>query len=185
MGDFLQFDSDKANIMDDANYALSTYRTGGCVSGVAPSNIHNKLFYQLSTFVAAFSQMMAGKGYTMDDNILADLAGELENVVTKEDFANSFPISEYHGRIYIPCSPYPLILQWGGLPATGVNANNVPTDITYPVTFPHLSMIGLICYAGAAPVGGSLGTYMQSNSQLRIYNSYSAGVAIRWLVIGY
>ena len=54
MGDFLQFDSDKANIMDDANYALSTYRTGGCVSGVAPSNTHNKLFYQLSTFVAAF-----------------------------------------------------------------------------------------------------------------------------------
>lgn len=81
--------------------------------------------------------------------------------------------------------PSGLIVQWGGLASEAVNANNVPTDVTYPVTFPNSFLQGYACYSGPANGAACLGTYMLSNSQIRLYNAYTAGIALRWLAIGY
>jgi hypothetical protein len=136
MGDFLQFDSDKANIMDDANDLLSTYRTGGCVSGVAPSNTHNKLFYQISTFAAALAGALKAKGYTMSDAILADLQTEFGEIVTELDMVHSLLANGYQK---LPKGPdgLQLIIQWGTGTSTSTGVTATTTAIVFPMTFPN------------------------------------------------
>ncbi len=85
MGDFLQFDVAKTNMLADEDYVASTYRTGGCVTGIAPSNVHNNLFYQLSTMVKALADAMVAKGYTVSDESLANLITVLQNIYTAAD----------------------------------------------------------------------------------------------------
>jgi hypothetical protein len=80
-----QFNPTKANQLNDTDYNNSSYRQNGAVAGVAPSEVHNKLFYQLSTFIAAFGAMMAAKGYTISDSVYADLITELDDVITTAD----------------------------------------------------------------------------------------------------
>lgn len=84
MGDFIQFNPGLANALNDTDYLNSSYRQNGAVTGIAPSNVHNKLFYQFSTFATAFAQAMKAKGYTMSDAVLADLKAEFEGVVTSK-----------------------------------------------------------------------------------------------------
>lgn len=163
MGDFLQFDSSKANILDDTNYLASTYRTGGCVAGVAPSNAHNKLFYQLSTFVAAFAAAMKAKGYTMSDAILADLQAEFADIVTEAEMeayaarlaglsTQAFSAADGStGKQVVNISqflnslaangyqkfPGGLITQWGTYTFTGAGG---VASVSLPITFPTAAL---------------------------------------------
>lgn len=92
------------------------------------------------------------------------------------------------GYLILPSgnSTYPrFILQWGGLAAGSVNANNVATDITYPITFPNAVLQCMATYSGPGETTACLGTFMTSTSQLRLYNAYSSGLALRWLAWGY
>lgn len=84
---FEQFDPTKNNIQGDAAYLASNYRISGCRTGVAPSATHNKLFYQLSTFISAFAGMMAEKGYEMSDADISILQTELSNIMTSADMS--------------------------------------------------------------------------------------------------
>jgi len=74
---FKQFDTGKTNMMDDATYDASTQRAGGVQTGVASSQLHNKLFYQLSTFVSAFGAMMSSKGIEIEDATSVDTYNDL------------------------------------------------------------------------------------------------------------
>ena len=98
---FKQFDSDKANMLTDDAYLASTYRTGGAISGLAPSNAHNKLFYQLSTMVAALAAMLAGKDYNAVDTDLATLTTTLEAIQTLADITADITVGDvtsgHHG----------------------------------------------------------------------------------------
>lgn len=97
---FLQFDPSKNNIASDAAYDASSYRTSGARTGVAPSNIHNKLFYQVSTFVTAFAEMMAtAKGYDMSDANIATLTSQLGNVMTAGDMSVYALVSQLSGYV--------------------------------------------------------------------------------------
>jgi hypothetical protein len=97
---FLQFDPAKNNIASDATYDASSYRTSGARTGLAPSNIHNKLFYQVSTFVAAFAEMMAtAKGYDMSDSDITTLTSQLGNVMTKGDMSVYALVSQLSGYV--------------------------------------------------------------------------------------
>ena len=72
---FLPFDVAKANIQSDATYSADTTRTGGITTGeVMSSPLGNKLFYQLSTGLAALMEMLANKGYSTSDASLSTLA---------------------------------------------------------------------------------------------------------------
>lgn len=65
---FLQFDQNKSNIIDDVTYSNSDYRINGCRTGLAPSAIHNKVFYQTTTFISAYARALANKGYIVNDS---------------------------------------------------------------------------------------------------------------------
>jgi len=79
---FLEFDANKTNIMTDVDYANSTYRTGGAVSGTAPSDIHNKLYRQCSVMVSAIAQVFSDLGYTVSDSNRADLVTVMADMLT-------------------------------------------------------------------------------------------------------
>lgn len=70
---FQIFDANKVNIMDDVSYLVSDYRKDGVRPGIAPGDIHNKLYYQTSIFNAAFAQSLADRGLTVVDTVFADL----------------------------------------------------------------------------------------------------------------
>lgn len=88
MTNFLQFDASKNNMMSDASYSASTFLARGAVTGVASSSAHNKLFYQISTMMAAIAQMMETKGYTISDTSLATLITELSHIMTEADMSS-------------------------------------------------------------------------------------------------
>jgi hypothetical protein len=83
---FLQWNPAAVNQENDAAYAADPQRAGGAVdNSPLPSLVGNKVFYQVTTFVAAFGQMMANKGYSTSDADIAVLTAVLANIVTDAD----------------------------------------------------------------------------------------------------
>ena len=96
---FLQFDPTKNNMMSDAGYNASNYRKNGAQAGVAPAPVHNKLFYQSSTFITAFAQMMLAKGYTLSDADMTALTTVLSNLMTTADMTPYALVTQLEGYI--------------------------------------------------------------------------------------
>jgi len=110
---FLQFDVNKNNIQSIADYVASTYRTGGVTSGVAPSSIHNRLFYQLSTMVAALGTALANKGYTVSDDSIANLTTLLQSVIAvNADWNATSGVAQILNKPTISAVPPGSILVW-------------------------------------------------------------------------
>lgn len=87
---FLQFDPFLNNADSDSAYLADSLRSGGITTGaILPSTLLNKAWYQWSTFVAAFCQMMVNKGYSPLDSNFANLVSVLTNVKTTADFLTS------------------------------------------------------------------------------------------------
>lgn len=86
---FLQWNAGKVNQDTDGEYVLETQRVGGAVSGLFPSKLANKLFYQCSIMVAAMGEMMKGKGFEMSDAVFADLITSLSHILTDAQFGSS------------------------------------------------------------------------------------------------
>jgi hypothetical protein len=83
---FLQFNPSQINQQNDAAYAGDSTRADGApLDSLFASELANKAFYQWSTFIAAFGQMMANKGFTVSDSVLATLVAQLTNVLTTAD----------------------------------------------------------------------------------------------------
>ncbi len=87
VNNFFQFDEDLNNIMGTFDYSNNLTRIGGLLKGKASSNLHNKLFYQVSTMVAGIGQMMCNKGYDMDDSSISTLITQLSNIMTQADMS--------------------------------------------------------------------------------------------------
>src|ERR1700733_8005289 len=83
---FLQFNLNAANQETDSTYLADSTRTGGAGTGsVFPSVLANKAFYQWSTFLASFCQMLVNKGISTSDANFTQLVAELANVLTTAD----------------------------------------------------------------------------------------------------
>ena len=93
-----RFNESLANLESDGSYASDAVRTGGIPAGspgsgtIASSSMHNKLFLQLSNFVAALAASMASKGYVVEDGSagttghdFAALQAVLDNIMTAAD----------------------------------------------------------------------------------------------------
>ena len=82
-----QFNPNQANQESDVAYTADSSRANGIVAGpsIFDSALANKLFYQLTTFMAAFANMMAAKGYTLSDANLTTLQGVLSAVLNRPD----------------------------------------------------------------------------------------------------
>lgn len=79
-----------SNQENDSAYAVSA-GNGAAVNSVFPSNVANKLFYQVTTFIAAFTQALAASGLTLSDSNIATLATTLGNiVVSNQGYSPSF-----------------------------------------------------------------------------------------------
>jgi microcystin-dependent protein len=86
---FKQWNASKANQEDDGQYLVDSLRVGGAPStAIFPSPLANKLYYQVTTFITAFCDMMSGKGYSVSDADVNNLSGVLANVVTQQDLVN-------------------------------------------------------------------------------------------------
>ncbi|MBU2703186.1 hypothetical protein Ga0466249_004322 [Sporomusaceae bacterium BoRhaA] len=79
---FLQFDPSKQLIADDTTYADSIYRAGGVMPGIAPPDIHNKLYYQTSTMATAFANAMVAAGYVANDTDINDLTSKITSFIS-------------------------------------------------------------------------------------------------------
>ncbi len=86
---FLQWNAGKVNQDNDSEYLLETQRVGGAVSGLFPSKLANKLFYQCTIMVAAIGEMMKAKGFEMSDAVFADLITSLSHILTDAQFGST------------------------------------------------------------------------------------------------
>jgi hypothetical protein len=83
---FLQWNPNGVNQETDTQYAADAMRSGGATDpSVFASVLANKLFYQLTTFVAALATALANKGFTVNDTSLAQLESVLANIITTAD----------------------------------------------------------------------------------------------------
>lgn len=83
---FLQWNNGGVNQETDPQYLADSQRTGGAVDeSPLPSLLANKLFYQVTTFIAAFGAMMAAKGYNVSDSDINVLQAVLANILTEAD----------------------------------------------------------------------------------------------------
>lgn len=83
---FQQFNPTQSNQETDSAYTSDALRSGGVqLNNTLPSTLLNKLWYQMSTFVTAFANMLVAKGYSPMDTSESALAAVLANVLTNAD----------------------------------------------------------------------------------------------------
>jgi len=86
----IQWNPSATNQETDAEYLADSQRSGGYgTNNIVPSPLLNKATYQVTTFCAAFGQMMAAKGYTTSDASVSVLAAVLANVITEADLLSN------------------------------------------------------------------------------------------------
>jgi hypothetical protein len=79
---FQQFNPGQVNQESDAAYTADTQRIGGApVDSVFPSALANKLFFQLSTMVAALGQFIVAQGFGAQDSNLTTLLANLTSAL--------------------------------------------------------------------------------------------------------
>ncbi len=80
---FKVFDENQTNIMSDEEYALHTQRADGVQSGVANSQLHNKIYRQATIMVKALADFIASQEYDATDADAALLAQNLRDALSK------------------------------------------------------------------------------------------------------
>ena len=97
---FQQFNPAQTNSESDAAYTAEALRSGGIPTGsILPGVTANKLFYQTTTFVAAFGQMMANKGISVSDANFSNLVAALSAIVTSADQSGSIVTVAYGSTV--------------------------------------------------------------------------------------
>lgn len=92
---FLRFDENAQNILNDADYSSSTQRQNGVVPGIAQSALHNKLFFQVSTMVAAIAEIMSDAGETISDSSYSNLKTSLIDIFIQTITPSPFLVIGY------------------------------------------------------------------------------------------
>jgi hypothetical protein len=93
---FLQFNPGAANQETDAGYTADSQRVNGAINGqIFNDQLANKLFYQVTTMVAALAQALSNKGLSMLDSNYSALVSQLSNLVTFSDLANNLTVVSY------------------------------------------------------------------------------------------
>jgi hypothetical protein len=90
---FLQHNPSESNQETDATYLGDATRTGGIATDqIMASTWMNKIWYQSSTFITAFANMMVNKGYTVLDTSLTNLTAAFASVLTLADVTAAYLI---------------------------------------------------------------------------------------------
>ena len=80
---FLVFNPGKANQETDGEYLANATRLNGAVTGLFPSLLANKIFYQASVMAAAWGEVFKGLGFTVADTDFNALVTILTTILTK------------------------------------------------------------------------------------------------------
>lgn len=193
---FLQWNPSANNQKNDTDYGNDTQRSGGAATNALfPSTTGNKLFYQLSTMVAALGQVISDYGHNASDADLSNLITALKNTFAKLngnsgqvfEAANGASgkqvvnISQFaaslgaNGYATIPVTynslNYSLIFQWGAY-TNGIN--------TWPLTWPH-TMLGF----APAPASGGVSDDLKSWTAQQYTMDTGGNNAGIFMAIGY
>ena len=106
------------------------------VGQIADRKLHNKLFYQLSTFVKAYSLFMENRGYECNDE---DINSLKDNILNSFNDGSNVLIGE-NGYVALGDKYNNLAFQWG------VGDGNYEIDITIPIEATILSINICDCY---------------------------------------
>ena len=87
---FLQFDTQAENMLDDESYAGDSQRVSGVATGLARSALYNKQAFQASTMATALAMVMVQNGQNAMDNNLNSLAANLQNTFITSGVNNTF-----------------------------------------------------------------------------------------------
>lgn len=143
---FLQFDVNGTNMLSDEAYLARGEIDDGVSLGIAPSILHNKMYYQWSTFIAAFADMLVAKGYSPLDTSKATLITVLANILTNADVAGILV-------------PPPLRFTLQGVPIVG-------TKVVQAVTTKTQTFTSIICYSDVQPTSANLIFLVKKNGTL-------------------
>jgi hypothetical protein len=95
---FIQWDQNGTNMYSDATYATQTAITDGVSVGeIADPDLHNKLFYQISTMCAAWGQVFSDLGYDINDSSITALTNILNNTVITDNMWSTFT-GDFHSQ---------------------------------------------------------------------------------------
>jgi hypothetical protein len=95
---FIQWDQNGTNMYSDTTYAAQTAITDGVSVGeIADPDLHNKLFYQMSTMCAAWGQVFADLGYDVNDSSLTSLTTILKNIIVNDNMWALFT-GDFHSK---------------------------------------------------------------------------------------
>lgn len=83
--EFLVFDESQTNTLTQEEYASDSQRIGGVSSGMARSDLHNKVLHQVSMMAAALAQVIADTGRDVSDQDLVLLTEQLKSVLGGEE----------------------------------------------------------------------------------------------------
>lgn len=185
---FLQWNPTKANQKTDAQYEADTQRSGGAVTGPFPSVLANKLFYQCTTWIYAFAQLLANNGAAVSDADPTALMAVLLQYIPLLGWSWSFANPGYVKF------PFGFTIQWGTVATSSGGASTV----TFPTPFSH-GVLGIVVTEAAATGWGSppqptvFGTASWTTTNFAIYgarvltggNSAYQVLDAGWIAIGY
>jgi hypothetical protein len=101
---FIQWNPAQSNQESDSAYAADSTRSGGAGTGsVFASSLANKAFFQWSTWITAFANMMATKGYSTSDANVTTLQGVLANLITSADINGNLINVAYAPSVTFNC----------------------------------------------------------------------------------
>ena len=186
---FLVFDPPMANMETDAAYAGDTQRSGGAaMDSLFPSVLANKLFYQLTTMVAALAQVMATAGQTVSDASLANLEaaitatfamlnGNASQAFSAADGATGKQVTNISqfGKSLVAngwqALPGGLILQWMGF----TTSTSGYTSATFPLAFPTAPLAVVGTLNTGTPIGVTLIVNLAGASVANVPVAYIGG----------
>jgi hypothetical protein len=123
---FLQFNPNQTNQETDSIYAADSTRAGGAGTGsVFASALANKSFYQWSTFIAAFCQMLVNKGISTSDANFNQLVAGLAQVLTTADQKPGLLVVPFASTLVFDCSKangFEIVLSGNVTSSTIINA---------------------------------------------------------------
>ena len=83
--DFLVFNEDQENILDQTEYENHAQRLVGVRGGIADSRLHNKLYRQLSAMTAALGEIIKNKDMVASDDDIPSLVQNLQNALVSSE----------------------------------------------------------------------------------------------------
>ena len=102
-----QWNPTAANQETDTQYTADSQRAGGASNpSEFDARLANKLFYQVTTYVAALGQMLANKGITNSDVSLAALTTAMSNIITTADIRGNLQSVSYSPSLVFNAALY-------------------------------------------------------------------------------